>query len=838
MDENRDVICKKIDAVPVLSVKSFIAHFLPSQKLSPRQLGSVVKKLKKTWRNHEYFASNLSAEKKERAREWGTSYAPLGTNNCWNDYAVPPAKRQGTEKDVYLDLVDIHGQIVQCCLEVSSALEQTTALESNGSRQLSSQKINPSMPDGVHQLTVEHGGAFDWDSCTVIEEYKTMEGCANGGVTSLEASRTARKLHFDNSKKIIWGMHHILRTDPRRRFTFGITFANTEARLWHYNRAVIVVSEPFDFNNAARTLIDVYSRFAFASVEELGYDPTMHLLRDHPSLDPMKPSSDQYRVDVSGQSYVTVDVLSNQAAENGFGRCTRVFRAYKEEDAEKQQIKYYAIKDSWLEAGRQTELSIYQAIMKAIDGHDWKGLHAPAPAKRKYLPSYRSEKPADPLYDLSAASRKSYFIPVIAGGKVKVGDADDNTHTVIGRGYTFPLSGRKLYRVYDRVALTDKDGSVMTGVTGNEHLTGNRNAEDGLFLKVIPAREHHRIVMEEGQKLLDDTEIKTVFSTVKDAAYALFILHNCGFLYRDVSAGNILRHAGQGVLADLEYVRSVDEMQVHHMRTGTADFVAAEVVHNDFLSIPKIKSEDRITREVDDSDDDETPADSQPVATPPLTWRFRDVHDLESIYWLALWLLFRHGTTRPVHSEYDPIKQKERYNEIFPHWEFSDKAAREDVLKDEDVLIGALKLLPEEWNAIMSPGLRDFQVRLMATYDHRKGQPLHPTMWASVYLVCAGGERILGSFTPPLDDDGLNRVYPRTQHTSVIVGSQNVGTQESGGSRGSKRARQDMQSEGTSDAAGSSSAPEHPRPKKRKSASKDVPAQPSRHSTRLTLTDR
>ena len=39
-----------------------------------------------------------------------------------------------------------------------------------------------------------------------------------------------------------------MRMDPRRRFTLGMTFAETTVRLWHYNREVLVVSEAFDFN--------------------------------------------------------------------------------------------------------------------------------------------------------------------------------------------------------------------------------------------------------------------------------------------------------------------------------------------------------------------------------------------------------------------------------------------------------------------------------------------------------------------------------------------------------------------------------------------------------------
>ncbi|KAL1747729.1 hypothetical protein HDZ31DRAFT_80291 [Schizophyllum fasciatum] len=776
MIARRDAICARIGAVPELPIDDFIRHFLPSQRLLPTDTDSVIKMLKEKWRKHAYFPNSSFAEKLERAQAWRTS---------------------------------------------------------NGNRALPSQKTNTAMPDdGVHQITVDNGGDFDWDSSVVVEEYKTMKDCAQRGtdseVASQEAdfevpepSRSATQLHIDNSKKVIWSMHHILRTDPRRRFTFGITFANTDVRLWHHSRAAIVVSASFDFNKSARTLIDIYSRFAFASLEELGYDLTMKLLHDHPALDPKEQPSDQYRIHASGVNYITTGVLSNQAAENGFGRCTRVFRAYKEEDAAKNPKTFYAIKDSWLEKGRRTEFAIYQDIINAVGGHDWKASHEPAPALRRLI-SYTSQKPADPFYDLSAEERKLFFIPIIAGGKVHAGGVIDDTHTVIGRGYDFPLDGRKVYSVWDTAVLTAKQGSVLTGVIGNDHLTGHPKQTSGIFLRAIPAREHHRIVMEEGQKLLDDMDIKSVFSTVKDAAYALFILHSVGFLYRDISAGNILRHAGRGVLADLEYVRSVGELQSHNMRTGTADFAAVEVVRGDFLVAPALQPGGYHFPDPEDLEDELAPIPSVDTSV----WRYRDAHDLESIYWLVLWILLRHNTSRTVPSSYDPIKKMNRYNEIFPHSAFSTDPGREDVLRNDRVLCAALKLLPTEWQRMANP-IRELRNELMAIYEHNeKGKPLPPTMWALVNFIP-------GSFTPPIIDDGLNRIYRRAQRASKTVRSRGGGTQESAGSSGSKRTRQDMQSAGTSDAAKQSSAPVQPLPKKKKSAPNDAVAQPPRRSTRL-----
>ena len=42
-------------------------------------------------------------------------------------------------------------------------------------------------------------------------------------------------------------MHHIMREDARRRFTFGFTIENRTMRLWYADRSEILISDFFDF---------------------------------------------------------------------------------------------------------------------------------------------------------------------------------------------------------------------------------------------------------------------------------------------------------------------------------------------------------------------------------------------------------------------------------------------------------------------------------------------------------------------------------------------------------------------------------------------------------------
>ena len=60
-----------------------------------------------------------------------------------------------------------------------------------------------------------------------------------------------------NQTLILWDMHHIMRNDPTRRFTYGMTIENKSLRMWLCHRAAVIVSEPINF-------IKVIELFLFA----------------------------------------------------------------------------------------------------------------------------------------------------------------------------------------------------------------------------------------------------------------------------------------------------------------------------------------------------------------------------------------------------------------------------------------------------------------------------------------------------------------------------------------------------------------------------------------------
>jgi hypothetical protein len=88
-----------------------------------------------------------------------------------------------------------------------------------------------------------------WDDICVSAEYKKKDGLAGAEDVSLPIHVDAISLtsNLQNIRKVFWSMHHILRSDPCRRFTFGFTIENRTLRIYFACRSTVVVTQSFDF---------------------------------------------------------------------------------------------------------------------------------------------------------------------------------------------------------------------------------------------------------------------------------------------------------------------------------------------------------------------------------------------------------------------------------------------------------------------------------------------------------------------------------------------------------------------------------------------------------------
>jgi hypothetical protein len=121
-----------------------------------------------------------------------------------------------------------------------------------------------------------------------------------------------------------------------------------------------------------------------------------------------------------------------------------------------------------------------------------------------------------------------------------------------------------------------------------------------------------------------------------------------------VSIGNILSYEGHAKLADLEYAKEMGDLKSHNARTageypitlsgksliasqqGTMQFMSIEVATQGFLFIPSDPGPS--STEFDDF----FSATKQGVGMPQTKVPFshNHLHDLESLWWVAVWVVF------------------------------------------------------------------------------------------------------------------------------------------------------------------------------------------------------
>lgn len=63
---------------------------------------------------------------------------------------------------------------------------------------------------------------------------------------------------WQNVRKVVSGVSHILHNDPSRRYAFGITIEDTQIRVWYFSRSIVMASEAFDFMRKVYIIPDIF----------------------------------------------------------------------------------------------------------------------------------------------------------------------------------------------------------------------------------------------------------------------------------------------------------------------------------------------------------------------------------------------------------------------------------------------------------------------------------------------------------------------------------------------------------------------------------------------------
>ncbi|KAL5525387.1 hypothetical protein ACEPAF_9257 [Sanghuangporus sanghuang] len=359
-----------------------------------------------------------------------------------------------------------------------------------------------------------------------------------------------------NVRKVISNIQLAMVRDPSRRFSFGITVENADIRLWFCSRSSRVVSKPFDFSRDLDLLIHVFPSLAFASKEELGWDPTFRpFIKNNGRL--------VHHIDIDGETYETCQTLSKSSADELISHATRVWFVNRV-----GSDVPYVFKDVWTEEDQMPEHSVREALLLDIE--------------EKYGAETREEV-------------ATHLLTPVAHCIVRVNNEEDHTGNVMMRGYTPTF--KETYRVnVENLGKCDDDDMNPSTEIGIEGL-GRGDLKDPLNwynpMRRILHRKHYRIVFKEvGKSLRTMQNMSDVFTLLSDSAKVLKFIHRAGWVHRDPSIGNLYIYKSRGLIGDLEYAKRKNSDIERELLTDTPHFMAVEAAERRYAHLPPIKEAD------------------------------------------------------------------------------------------------------------------------------------------------------------------------------------------------------------------------------------------------------
>lgn len=231
-------------------------------------------------------------------------------------------------------------------------------------------------------------------------------------------------------------------------------------------------------------LSHVFLSIAFASREELGWDPT---IRSVTTSDGRRA----YRIDVDDQTFETEEVLSDSAADALVSHAARVWIVRNVESGERSVLK-----DVWIDDDRDPEHAVREAILRDIEV--------------TYGDAARQEA-------------ASHFLTPIIQWFVHVNGIPDHTTGVMMRGFTPSMRHRFTFRVRKPRIATAGDGLGHSTTSDAEMQLTKRKLRPpfphGLLRRNIFRRKHYRIVYKEvAQDLYTIKKLSDSFLVLRDSA--------------------------------------------------------------------------------------------------------------------------------------------------------------------------------------------------------------------------------------------------------------------------------------------------------------------------------
>ncbi|EAU89709.2 other/FunK1 protein kinase [Coprinopsis cinerea okayama7 len=377
----------------------------------------------------------------------------------------------------------------------------------------------------------------------------------------------------------------VINSDARRTFTYAITVQRDKLSIWYLSRSLCVRSTPFNMTEHPDLLIQALTCIMLATPEQLGYDPLVTLLPDLSYVYELPPDHNR----ANSLYYRTTELISQYHSADTAGRSTRVWRV-KQVTSSARPVDLPGASDMVLkhvsvDATMPTEREVQEQLFSDISAF--------GKLKNWRENDVLKEMPKDDLDVLAEALKgdnfRQLFSCIIAH---HVGEPASTPSTEAVKLSKPRCPKRKCFFVYELLCTP---------------------------LSKIPT-------------------LGEAIDVIKQCVTALRLMWCAGWVHRDVSIGNILAFRPsqdspwEVRLTDLEHARRFPDPNVLGDDTpiGTPYFMPVELQNRGYY-FPALE---------------ERPKERKtwfPVK--PLVHNYQ--HDLESIWWIILWLITGR-TTIPV----------------------------------------------------------------------------------------------------------------------------------------------------------------------------------------------
>lgn len=190
----------------------------------------------------------------------------------WAAFEKNPSEDDRHESVVFQPLVQVFDSIITTASPLLGGAEQTLILKldpknapsSEGSRQLKPDGVFPMKnrtsksptslckdPAETEPVRGPNKSKDSWHDIVATAAFKETAAGKDDVSSQLLFTLVIMLKVYQNVLQILNCIQHTMAVDPRRRSMFGMTIEDTSARLWFCCRAVVFVTECFDFMKAS-----------------------------------------------------------------------------------------------------------------------------------------------------------------------------------------------------------------------------------------------------------------------------------------------------------------------------------------------------------------------------------------------------------------------------------------------------------------------------------------------------------------------------------------------------------------------------------------------------------